>query len=250
MYPQLLVSVRDLPEFQLAISSGVQWIDLKNPDRGSLGRPDLELTNQVIQTIRNTQFRNFRTSIALGELKDLELNSIEPGIAEFDFAKVALAQCEANSLQFEKISQLASQFSSSNRLILVHYADWFSVGAPSFERVLDWARQLGSQFILIDTCRKSSGNLRSLYSLKTLHEIVAQTHQAGISISLAGSLSVLDLMELAPYNPDVLAVRGAACTVGLRTNGLCEDRLRQLLQLSQLGFVDRSLCTTDVQLQE
>jgi (5-formylfuran-3-yl)methyl phosphate synthase len=248
MSPQLLVSVRDMHEFQLALGTGVGWIDLKNPDRGSLGRPEPEFTNQAIQTLRNAQFREFRVSIALGELNELDSSSIDDDIAEFDFAKIALAGCDEGDSHFAKISELAGQLSAENRLILVHYADWLTARAPSFDQVLDWARQLGSQFILIDTWRKLSGNLLSFYSAKTISEMILKSHQAGICISLAGSLSVIDLIHLARYKPDVLAVRGAACTVGSRTQGICANRLRDLVQLAKMDFVDRNLCTADVRL--
>ena len=48
---KLLVSVRNAVEAEIAVRSGVQIVDVKEPSRGSLGRPDDDVIRSVIKTV-------------------------------------------------------------------------------------------------------------------------------------------------------------------------------------------------------
>src|SRR5690606_35058064 len=73
--PRLLVSVRNSCEARVARLSGVGWIDLKNPDSGSLGAADeataAAVARELQQTSDSAKLANRLMSAAVGELRDM-----------------------------------------------------------------------------------------------------------------------------------------------------------------------------------
>ena len=235
MPTQLLVSVKDFGEFELAREVGVTWIDLKDPDQGSLGKPGLPFVRQVHKFCLDFPARDYKISLALGELPELDLDHLEPEVCDFDFVKVALSGFCPDVDRF-KLYRLSSLLRDPGQLILVHYADHQVAAAPPFSQVLEMALALKCRYLLIDTYRKSAGNLFHWYEPNELDQLIQQARKVGMAVSLAGSLRVEELQRAAGLQPDVLAVRGAACEVGDRKNSLSERRMVDLVKLANRNF--------------
>src|SRR5262245_46480914 len=83
----LLVSVRSVAEARIALEAGVDLLDVKEPNRGPLGRADW----QVIADVARCMAGRVPMSAALGELRDgATWAGLPEGVA---FAKLGLAGC-------------------------------------------------------------------------------------------------------------------------------------------------------------
>lgn len=240
---EFLVSVQNDCEFTQTLRAGVAWIDLKNPGAGSLGAPTLETALAVSKLIQGQRSsRIFRTSIALGELIDIDVEDVQVLLSNWhnlgmDFAKVGLSSCASrlNTLQsLQSLNErLGSDVDQASRLIPVCYADSEIADAPCFDDVLEFAVEMRSHFVLVDTFRKDGKSLLDWCSKMELHRMIQAAHSKEIGISFAGGLRMENIEGLRDLGPDVIAVRGAVCRKGARVDTLDEDRLSEFVALQR-----------------
>lgn len=233
--PQPLLSIRSLSELQVALEFDVPWIDLKEPNRGSLGRLDKD----VAWSIYHEFLRRFGDaparpcfSIALGELKessDEELRAYCDGFGKEVYWKIALAGCDANSGWQERVSKLFEEISSPSQWILVHYADAEKANAPTWDDVLQVSKTLHCQFILVDTWEKCGDSLLDIVSLDTLKHMSAHSQAMGLQVAMAGSLRRSQLPTLSGIGATYLGFRSDLCEGHSRTGAIEEGLVRQLL---------------------
>jgi uncharacterized protein (UPF0264 family) len=113
----------------------------------------------------------------------------------------------------------------------VAYADWKRASAPPPEEVLDFALPSGCAALLIDTWHKDGRGLLTWLSIHELAMIRRRCAQAKLPLALAGSLTPADIKLLLPLEPDIIAVRGAACRAGNRGMAIDLEAVRGLAQL-------------------
>ena len=220
---QLLVSVRNRWEAEICQSAGVDWIDLKEPLAGSLGRPSLKVAQQVASLLEN----HSRRSVALGELSHLLARQNDWGSSValsqlFPIAKVGLARTTEIPRWQDKLTQLLQ--SISGKLTPVIYADWQRCFAPEPKEIVQWAVAHESQYLLIDTFYKDGPRLLDCLDRQQLERIIETAGLAGTSVVLAGSLSMADVATLIELPCTALAVRGAVCS-GQRHDQICPELL-------------------------
>src|SRR5262245_30687842 len=87
--PGLLVSVRDAAEAAIALAGGAALIDVKDPDRGSLGAAPAATVADVLDAVNGRA----PVSAALGELADWPGAPGPPHIDRLAFVKWGLAGC-------------------------------------------------------------------------------------------------------------------------------------------------------------
>ena len=219
---QLLISVRNAPEARIALAGGAQVIDVKEPHRGSLGRAELSVINEVCAAVENRAW----VSVALGELLETEGNSgqLPAGIR---WAKLGLAGC-ARRADWETIwLKQGSSFSSDTKPVAVVYADYLTAHAPTPAEILQAAGRAKCKVLLIDTFDKTHGRLLDIWPLPELTGFCQSVQQAGMELALAGSLKLEDIRQLSPISPQFLAFRGAACE-GRREGQLKQHLVEQL----------------------
>lgn len=223
---KLLVSVRDVAEAQMAIDERVDLIDIKNPDRGSLGAADSTMIAAIADCVRG----RVPLSVALGELS--QGNSFPASLphTQISFAKFGLAGCSHDPQWRDGWKKAVEMLPSQVTPVAVAYADWRLVAAPDPYQVLEHAPSLGCGALLLDTSTKQRENLLSYCDLSELRSLIAAAHRMGLLCVLAGSLGLTEIETLLPLAPDYVAVRGAACA-GSRRAGLDRQRLRGLRQL-------------------
>ncbi len=206
---KLLVSVRDANEAQTALDSGVDLIDVKEPNRGSLGKAD----NTTIEKIAQVVGQQRPVSVALGELADYNdhdfIRFSFP--ASVRFAKIGLARCGNNSRWPRRLENFWECFPGHVQRIAVIYADWQTADAPPPEEILHQASHLNCSGVLVDTFDKSRPGLAMLCSANELQKITAALRQSNLISVLAGRIMASDIAKLLPYHPDFIAVRSAVC---------------------------------------
>lgn len=226
---QLLISVRNAEEAQICLDSKVDWIDLKEPSAGPLGRP----TWQVAQQVHRILCEHPRRSVALGELTGLDLSVTKMLGGLFPIAKVGLFGASQNRLWTEQLTALSDELADQScQLVPVIYADWQTCSAPEPQAVLTWAIRNKAPYLLIDTYDKSGRRLKDYLTVAQLLEIVERGRDHGIGIVLAGSLQAQDLPSLLILGALAIAVRGAVCEQS-RQGHLSAPMVQQWVRLLQ-----------------
>jgi (5-formylfuran-3-yl)methyl phosphate synthase len=231
---KLLVSYQNAAELLASEGCLPDWIDLKNPDRGSLGCPTADVAAAFLKTARGlVKQGKTNLSIAVGELRGNAWLGMEEVIAGFDFAKVGLENCVDNASWSTDAIALSKQLKLPERLILCYYADAHRAHSPGWEQVLDASQAVRAPYILIDTFDKQAGRIWDWCCDLELLKMRDSAAKVNILVALAGSLRLHELARAAQLGIDVVGLRGAVCEFGSRVEPLCRDRLRQALEALQ-----------------
>lgn len=232
--PRLLVSVRDAREAQAAVRGGAQIIDVKEPNRGPLGRADAAVVASIVEAVRLERVPSaMRLSVALGELHEMALPLnyvIPPGVS---YAKLGLAGMGQNpSWATNAWNPVRTAYEQNHRKSLewvgVIYAD--GAGGPPAREIINAAHQADCVGVLIDTFDKQSGGLFSQVSIGELTELADRCRELDMFFAVAGRLSQNDLASLVDVQPDIVAIRSAACDA--------QDRCRQVSSTAVQRFRD------------
>lgn len=232
--PRLLVSIRSTDEAQLALQSGVEVLDVKEPKQGSLGMAPLE-TIEAITKLPEVSSRSIPLSVALGELTDwpqpVNIPTLPGGIT---FAKLGLAGASLlpdwKRLWMQTRTKFDLRAESRLNWVAVAYADHSAAQSPTIEEVIQAAKETQCAGLLIDTWSKDSQTLLDFVSVSQLTEIAARCHLAGLFLALAGKLNLDLLLRLANVETDLLAIRSAACRETDRTAELDANCIQQFLE--------------------
>jgi len=231
----LLVSVRSAEEAAAALAGGADVIDAKDPDAGALGAVPAHVFREIRDRVGDAR----PVTAALGDASDaiaIERAARESAAAGARFVKFGFAGIESASRIAEIIA--AAVFGSravsveKTGVVAVAYADAARVSSIAFDDLLSAASLGGAEGVLVDTADKRGPGLRQLVTPATLSRWIADAHDAGLFIAVAGKLTADDLPFLRDAGADIAGVRSAACD-GSRTGRVSADRVRRLQD--QLG---------------
>jgi uncharacterized protein (UPF0264 family) len=226
---RLLVSVRSAEEAQAALAGGADIIDIKEPSRGSLGMPDSATIENAVRFVAG----KVPISVALGEYS---ANLRFPGLSGVTWAKLGFREAwRRNSAQktLAPLLRIAAAIQPVT-LVGVVYADHRRAFSPPFDVILDWQRKFlmpgaYSPGILIDTAIKDGKGLLCWKSITVLKQYQRRCQAAGLFMALAGSLNLDSIRRLLDHvQPDVIAVRGAACERNERNSRISPIAVQQL----------------------
>lgn len=216
--PQLLVSVRTPQEAVDALNGGAGILDIKEPSHGPLGMAGLLEMYQICVAARSAS--PVAISAALGEVLDWQCAPMPSLPPHLQYAKLGLAGLARERHWRELWRQVRTEFDvlrgKELDWVAVAYADAERAGSPSVREVLTAAIKEGCKALLIDTFDKTSGRLVDLVPASELRAIVSDAHAHQLAVAFAGRVVAGDLPQLLPCQPDVIAVRGAACESGNR----------------------------------
>jgi (5-formylfuran-3-yl)methyl phosphate synthase len=216
----LLVSVRSAEEALAALAGGAAVIDVKEPARGPLGRAD----GEIWRAVRRAVPPQVTVSVALGELREWR-GADPPDPRDFEgivYRKLGLAGSGPDWL--EEWAHLRQSWGEGPAWVAVAYADWEIAAAPAPDRVIEAALAAGCCGLLIDTWDKSQPGRVDL----SWGDRLRLASDAGLFIALAGGLDEEAMARLAPLDPDLFAVRGAACRRGDRLGWIDPHRVSRL----------------------
>ncbi|SFK57328.1 (5-formylfuran-3-yl)methyl phosphate synthase [Methylorubrum salsuginis] len=209
---RLLVSVRDAAEARLALRTGADLIDAKDPERGALGALPATTVRAIVATIDGRAI----TSAVAGDGSGTDLAGGVAAMAEAGPRWIKIAVGTASDAALAEAAAAAP-----GRLIGVVFAE-------DFFEVDDLPARLaaaGFSGAMIDTRGKRGTGLRDVLSVETLAAFVAACRATGLISGLAGSLRLADIPALAALRPDYLGFRGGLCRGGDRRQGLDEARI-------------------------
>ncbi len=224
----LLVSVRDADEAHAALSGGAGLIDVKEPARGPLGRADFETWCAVREVVP----ASIPLSFALGELPELEASLAEasaftihpwPSVA---YLKLGLAEAGADWRErWRKARAEIQTLAPAAAWVAVIYTDWQAAQAPEPRAVFAEALHIPEcKGYLLDSWDKSHPAIHDL----DLGWLITALRYRGHFLAVAGGLVLGSLDRVAALEPDIIAVRGAACHRGRRTRSIDADRVAAL----------------------
>jgi uncharacterized protein (UPF0264 family) len=234
--PQLLVSVRTPEEARTALAGGADIIDIKDPDRGSLGRA-LPGVIEAVASLTGQMTPETLLSVALGEVREtltdpaLNLPSPLRLLPNITFAKLGLAQLRDERDWVARWVRARERISSSTcaklKWIGVIYADAETAQTPPALEVIDAAAATGCAGLLVDTFFKGNGRLLDHASPADLAGWARLARASGLKFAVAGRLSADDLPHLSTVGADIIAVRSAVCHGGDRRGTVCADAIAQ-----------------------
>jgi uncharacterized protein (UPF0264 family) len=91
------------------------------------------------------------------------------------------------------------------------------------------ARAAGVGICLLDTAIKDGRGLLDWLAPDALRSLVAEAHDAGLQVALAGALRAEDLPAIRATGADIAGVRSAACIGAGRAGPLDGERVRALV---------------------
>lgn len=213
------------------MDGGAEWIDVKDPARGSLGAASAQQIAEVVDAVGSQR----PISAALGELvKDHLGSTVElPPLEGVSLVKAGMSHCAQTPNWKDLFRQLAHSLPSSVPIVGVYYADAVDAGSPRFEELVSVASSVGSPALAVDTFNKSGGSLLDHISGGQIRSWFQLTRQYGMLCVAAGGLRLEHLPEICSLGPDIVAIRGAACQQNDRRSAVsasCVQELRQALE--------------------
>ena len=218
----MLASVSNLTETKLVLAVGVDIIDLKQPALGALGALELTDVKQIVTYVNG----QCPVSATVGDL------SMEPTLVfeavkamtetGVDYIKIGFFPGNDWQGTLDRLAELTAQ---QHRLIAVLFAD-----SPIDLRFLNALKVAGFTGVMVDTMNKQHGSLTELMSSVALDAFVQYAKHLGLLCGLAGSLRLVDIAQLLPYQVDYLGFRGALCLAHDRVGDLNASAVLQIKQ--------------------
>ena len=252
--PRLLISVRNADEARIAVESGADIVDLKDPDQGSLGMASPATMQSFCTTM--TEYPDVPTSAALGELfsdspaetescaaiQNLSSLSNSRILRMPDFVKIGLSRSRDQAdwrEQWQAVRDAVPRSENQQlgrgikglQWIAVIYADGERARSVEWKQILDAAKELKCRGVLVDTFGKESGRLTDQWQPSQLEFCREYTLSNQLLFAVAGRLRAEDIPQVAEFSPDIIAVRSAVCEMDNRKSSLSAQRIRDLKKI-------------------
>lgn len=219
----MLASVRDRDEAMVALQTGVDILDLKNPDVGALGALPLPTMRDIVKMVD----KQVMVSATIGDLPmhpERFVFAIEHTAAQgVDIVKAGFFGSERHEACIDAIQPLAR---GGIRVVAVIFADQ----APDFG-LLPRMKAAGFFGVMLDTARKDGKSLCDWLDKERLRGFLQSAKALNLKAGLAGSLRLADIPPLMTLQPDYLGFRGALCNKRLRSEKLLKSRVLEARQL-------------------
>jgi len=228
---ELLISVRSAPEARIALQAGCNWLDVKEPARGSLGRADAAIWKDVARELQSHPV--VQGSLALGELSEAKSLPDQRSLpSRFTWLKIGLSRMGQRSNWVDDWQtvrkRVASQTSHPINWVAVVYADWQAAQAPPPDEIIEAAIKTDCQAVLFDTYHKTGNTLWDSLYVEQLQTYRQHIQRQNKRMAIAGGITLQHLDQCIELQPDIVGVRGAVCEQGQRRAGICQKMLGEL----------------------
>ena len=239
---RLLVSVASAAEASAALAGGADVIDAKDSLTGALGAVSPEVLREIHAAVAGRR----PVTAALGDAADEA--AIERAARAFaaagavlvkvGFAGIASAGRVA-ALLAAAVGGARAGSDGNGGVVAVAYADADRAASLAPAALVDVAAHAGAEGLLLDTADKGGPGLLGLVAPGALAAWVAETHETGLLVALAGKLTADDLPFVRDVGADIAGVRGAACDGGC-TGRVATEKVRLLRALCAApgGLID------------
>ena len=215
----LLASVRTVQEAEVALRSGADVIDLKDPRAGALGALSLPVIEAIVACVR--VLSDAPISATIGDLpadaiEEVTRRVLRTAASGVDFVKVGIAPGAHAGATLEALAALPA------RVVPLFLAD-HGIDFALIER----ACAAGFPFVMVDTADKRRGSLFDCVAFARLQRMVEIVRAGGARAGIAGSLRVEHVPFVHELAPAIAGFRGALCDED-RTGTLAGEKVRAL----------------------
>ena len=219
---KLLISPANVNEAAEAIAGGADIIDVKNPAEGALGANFPWVIKQIKEMAPNT----VEVSCAIGDARDLpgsfSLAALGAATLGVNYVKVGLlgviTETQAVYL-LESINRAVKDCDPKIKVAAAGYADAKRIGSLNPMMIPVVAQKAKVDVAMLDTGIKDGRGLFEFLDAKALRTFIDSSHLLGLEVALAGSIQKKDLPLICDLGPDIVGLRGAACTSNDRVRG-------------------------------
>lgn len=236
---RMLASVTGPEEAAVALASGADIIDLKNPASGVLGAVDPAAVRQTVAMVAGRRPVSAVTGDLPIDAPHVVATAEAMAAAGAAYVKIGFFPGSNTAATIAALAPLAGRA----RLIAVLFAD----RAPDLS-LLESLHAAGFAGVMLDTAGKQSGRLLDHADLPVLRGFVATCRRLGLMAGLAGGLEAPDVPRLLVLDPDFLGFRGALCGAGGRTTPIDADAVQTIRALIPLEIEDSSNAGVDYRL--
>jgi uncharacterized protein (UPF0264 family) len=232
---KLLVSVINEFEAFEALKGGCDILDVKNPEEGALGAAHPILIKKIVKLAEGKA----EVSATIGDLPNL------PGtasLAALAAASLGLNYVKAGLYKTKNINEAlkmadwivkaVKNFYPKVKVVICGYGDYASLGLLNPLKLPAIAEKAEADGVLIDLKNKSSKNILQYLSFEALKSLVKEAHSYGLTVALAGSLSVNNVEAIKKLEVDIIGVRRSVCDVNNWLNGRVEsEKVKKLFEI-------------------
>ena len=233
---KLLVSVTNVEEALMALSAGVDIIDLKDPNVGALGALPFSIISEIVLAVNKRAV----ISSTVGESHQDIANLIEAiqqtSMLGIDIVKIAINLTLANDLLHDvDFLYLVRQLAENNiKLVAVLFAE-HNIDL----NVLTKLKLLGFYGAMLDTAHKNGKSLIYYHSVNELKNFIKLCQKYQIVTGLAGSLYADSVIKLSNLKPNYLGFRGGVCHNFNRQHTL---DINKVLEIQNMLQENNKLC--------
>ena len=219
---RMLASVTGTEEAEIALSGGVDIVDLKDPKAGALGAVTTETIRRTIASIAGRA----PVSAVCGDLpmepETIRAKAEEIAATGVDYVKIGFFPSENIAACVAALEPLAAR----TKLIAVLFADL----SPDFG-LLEVFGKHRFHGAMVDTAQKASGRLLDHLPPQRIPEFVDRAKALGLLVGLSGSLEAPDVPRLLAFAPDFLGFRGALCGDAGRVGAISPQAVAEIREL-------------------
>ena len=228
----MLISPRDKTEAIEAILGGANIIDIKNPVEGSLGANFPWIIKEVVDIVPKT----VETSCTIGEMPNVpgSISLAARGAASLgvNYIKAGLAglkKIEDAICLMTNVVKAVKNYNPKIKVVITGYADAEKIGSIDPILVPIIAANISADVAMIDTAVKNGKALFDLLDKNQIENFINSAHKLRLKAALAGSIKISDLEKVQSLEPDILGIRGAACTNNNRLYGkITKERVKKI----------------------
>ena len=220
----ILISFRSIDEVSEESLKYVDILDLKNPDKGSIGSWEIKNLKKIISKFGN----KIKISATLGD--EDKVYKILNKLKLFDSLKldyIKFGVFTDNIVQLTFLLNSIKKRKFKTELVPVIFIENKFLRNFVAENLKEF-KKFGYNFLLLDTYSKDAGNIFDICSKDYLKILLNQSLLNNLSIGLAGKLDISNISQLAELQPKIIGFRSAVCVDGNRRKELSVRKLKKL----------------------
>lgn len=224
---QLLISVTNVKEAQIALISGADFIDLKDPSEGALGALPLAVVSEIVDFVGSQNDAGKRTvSATIGDLpmepqliydQVMALAKTNVDIVKIGFFK----ETDGSTFNYQPcLDKLKSVTQAGIKLIAVLFAEF-----EYPDNLILAIKGAGFYGVMLDTANKDGATFLDYFSKAKADKLADDVRSHALLFGLAGSLKLQHVEAVKQINPDYMGFRGGVCTGNQREFNLDAEKI-------------------------